>query len=353
MFIRSAVIPWKTSKLSLIDALRGPLSIVFELTEAISNYQLQYGERSTDILDLNDVCLQVFEPDLNRKYHHLIKHLPTFSCLMLSPANIWQTDPALFQQDQDILSTLLKFQDTSSDSPLPSESLHNIFFGVHFRETGIRRTYGQNRQRTMTFAITIAYKKYIPEYIDGLKSYLLERYPLSAAYYDEDIENIFESTRDLYHLTNETLNIYYQNSFTLSYLIPLGLSYIFVSSYMYFSVRKMEHISNKLMYSAGTLCTVLMSVYMSFGLCFRLNLNSALMVNRLLPYFVGAITFENMFIMTKSVLTQFPYIDAKVKVAQALSREGISITKNLLAELTVLTIGSFMFPPFFQVSIPF
>lgn len=107
---------------------------------------------------------------------------------------------------------------------------------------------------------------------------------------------------------------------------------------------------NKFLYSLGGLITVLMSVTMSFGICTRLGLNSPLIVNRLLPYFVAAVSFENMFVMTKSVVAN-PHLDAKVRVAQGLSKEGLSITKNLLAEVTLLTIGSLTFMPFFQVSL--
>ena len=76
-----------------------------------------------------------------------------------------------------------------------------------------------------------------------------------------------------------------------------------------------------------------------------------LIVNRLLPYFVACISFENMLDMTKSFLAQYPHIDNKVRIAQGLSWDGLAITKNLLAELTLLLIGSFAFTPFFQVLI--
>lgn len=88
---------------------------------------------------------------------------------------------------------------------------------------------------------------------------------------------------------------------------------------------------------------------MSFGICLRLNFNSVLIVNWLLPYFVAGIGFENMLVLTKSVTTQFQHLDPKVRVAQGLATEGLSITKNLLAMLTLLTIGSFAFVQIFRV----
>lgn len=113
---------------------------------------------------------------------------------------------------------------------------------------------------------------------------------------------------------------------------------------------KIEIVRNRLLYPFCALLTVLMSVFMSFGICFRLNFNSVLIVNRLLPYFVAFVSFENMLVLTKSFLAQYPYLDTKVRVAQGLSWDGLGITKNLLAELTLLLFGSFLFTPFFQVA---
>ena len=42
------------------------------------------------------------------------------------------------------------------------------------------------------------------------------------------------------------------------------------------------------------------------------------------------------------------HLDKKIRVAQGLSKEGWSITKNLLTEVTILTIGLFTFVPAIQ-----
>ncbi len=54
--------------------------------------------------------------------------------------------------------------------------------------------------------------------------------------------------------------------------------------------------------------------------------------------------------MTKSVVSTPAHLDIKVRVAQGLSREGWSITKNLMTEITLLTFGFFTFVPIIQVS---
>ena len=43
IYVRSAVIPW-TADMQLVDALRGPFEVIFELIESISNYQQHNNE---------------------------------------------------------------------------------------------------------------------------------------------------------------------------------------------------------------------------------------------------------------------------------------------------------------------
>lgn len=57
-----------------------------------------------------------------------------------------------------------------------------------------------------------------------------------------------------------------------------------------------------------------------------------------------------MLVMTKSVVSTPAHLDIKVRVAQGLSREGWSITKNLMTETTLLTFGFFTFVPIIQVN---
>lgn len=50
----------------------------------------------------------------------------------------------------------------------------------------------------------------------------------------------------------------------------------------------------------------------------------------------------------RSVVSTANNLDVKIRVAQGLSKEGWSITKNLLTEVTILTIGFFTFIPVIQ-----
>ena len=216
--------------------------------------------RTAPNISLNDVCFQIFEPVLSNRYRHLATSLPSYSCLMLSPANIWR-DVGSFQADKDFLSTLLKYRDKAT-SPLPSGAFHNLIFGVAFDETGIRRTYGRNRQRTITYAITIALRQHSPQFINGLRRFLFERYPYSVSsnhlHRSSTFTNIsnnaqheslithdgYDNNNDngdddyLHHISNETLHIFFKTTFTVKYMIPLALSYLLVCLYIYFSVSE-------------------------------------------------------------------------------------------------------------------
>ena len=183
--------PWKDN-LILMDAIRAPLSQSFKLMESISNYQYNSGyvisanhlifqiqhlslNFSQNSQSMNNFCFQVSEP-IAKIDKLSASYLPTFSCLMLSPANIWQNDINKFLQDSTIIKTMYSIKDLVS--PHSSGSLRDILFGVPWMETGIKRLYVRTRARTITFAITIVFSEYNQEFIDGLTDFLKEKYPL-------------------------------------------------------------------------------------------------------------------------------------------------------------------------------
>lgn len=87
---------------------------------------------------------------------------------------------------------------------------------------------------------------------------------------------------------------------------------------------------------------------MSVGLCFFFGLRLTLDGREVFPYVVVAVGLENVLVLTKSVVSTPSHLDVKIRVAQGLSREGWSITKNLLTEVTILTVGFFTFVPAIQ-----
>merc|ERR550534_1521937 len=94
--------------------------------------------------------------------------------------------------------------------------------------------------------------------------------------------------------------------------------------------------------------TVIASLGMSVGLCTWFGLRFTLQGRDIFPYLVIIIGLENILVLTRSVVSTPVNLDVKIRVAQGLSREGWNITKNLLTEVTILTVGFFTFVPAIQ-----
>ncbi|XP_054168861.1 sterol regulatory element-binding protein cleavage-activating protein-like [Oppia nitens] len=333
--VKSAVIPWKDN-LILMDAIRAPLLQSFKLIESISNYQSVNGESAQS---LDNYCFQISEPIAKMVDKQSATFLPTFSCLVLSPSNIWQNDINKFLMDPTIIKTMYSVKDLTSHSS-GSGSLRDILFGIPWMETGIKRLYVRTRQRTITYAITLVLSKHSQQYIDGLTNFLKDKYSFNPLLNNDTNEQ---------NLPTQTLtHIYFQNKFTFYDFMPLLATYVMLFLYMYFSVRKIDIIKNKWALALCSLLTVIMSLMMSLGICLRLGFNPTLNGTHILPYVVIIIGLENMLVLTKSVVSAPAHLDIKVRMAQGLSREGWSITKNLMTEITLLTFGFFTFVPIIQ-----
>jgi len=113
------VTPW-LDNLVLSDAFRGPLAESFKLVEIIRNYQLDNKYLFKKIVEcclnllikiflyirisLNDVCLHI--ENINSD----VKALPEFSCLLVSPTNLWHQDLEEFRTDNSIEKTIFTYQ---------------------------------------------------------------------------------------------------------------------------------------------------------------------------------------------------------------------------------------------------
>jgi hypothetical protein len=124
-------------------------------------------------------------------------------------------------------------------SPHSSGSLRDILFGVPWMETGIKRVYVRTRQRTITYAITLVFSKFNPQYINGLTKFLRDKHPLNP--YEDNDNNTDSSKHNSHQNESQTLtHIYFQNKFTFSDFMPLGATYVMLFLYVYFSVRKFQ-----------------------------------------------------------------------------------------------------------------
>ncbi|CAG0897071.1 unnamed protein product [Darwinula stevensoni] len=321
--IKASVSPW-TDEMILTDAFRGPLAAAFQLTELVSNFQSPNGKT------LSEYCTHVEEP-----LHYLPSNIsvlfPHYNCLLLSPANIWKKAQHLFLQDSDFLHSIHRLQarkllEITKDS---SSSLTELFFGVPIKESGLKRFLSQSRQRVITYAVTLAVSRYDAGFLGSLDQRLKEQFQRQNS-------------------SKEVLHVFYPTQVTFMEVLPILATLVAIFSYMSFSVYKMELLKSKFVMAFSAVLTVIASLCVSLGVCSLLGLSFHWTGKEVLPYLVLVIGLENTLVLTRSVVSTPSSLDVKIRVAQGLSKEGWSITKNLLAEMTILTVGFLTFIPSMQ-----
>ena len=255
------------------------------------------------------------------RYRSTLAHiLPDYGCLILSPANIWRKASSVFQDDANIVETIFNFQRSREGH----SSLADLMFGLRQRDTGLTKYPVNNRQRTITYAITVVLRQNKPQFISSLKTHLHSLYPLHADH--DDIKNI--------------IHLYFPERFNGAEYIPYSVTMLVLFLYVYYSFNKIDLVNSKLGIALTAVITVLGSLFMSLGLT-GLSLGGSGFVY-LVPYLVAALGLENMLVVTRSIVATQPHLDVKVRIAQGLSREGWNITKNLFSEITILTLGFFL-----------
>lgn len=325
--IRSSVIPW-TSALGLMDAFRGPLSEVFRIHSDVVGF---HSLRSN--LTLRDVCLFVESVSASaQSFQHI---LPEFSCLILSPANFWQLNEITFREDAQFLDTIFSYKNPVVEV---RSSMADTLFGVPLRNSGLKKYPVKTRSRVLTYALTIILKSHSEPLLSDLRSRLYSHFPLHSGMQESSPSN---ARRTIVH-------IYYPERFNYLELIPLAVVYFVLFLYIYFSVRKIEMVKSKLGMAFSAVVTVVASLGMSVGLCTWFGLRFTLQGRDIFPYLVVIVGLENILVLTRSVVSTPANLDVKIRVAQGLSREGWNITKNLLTEVTILTVGFFTFVPAIQ-----
>lgn len=323
IMIRSSVYPW-TEDLGLMDAFRGPLGEVFQIHNEIISFH-----SSKLNLTLRDVCL--FVEGLSPSAGSFQKLLPEFSCLVVSPGNFWRLDQNVFREDEHFLDTLFAFK-----NPVEvRSSVSDLLFGIPLKDSGLKKYPVKTRSRVLTYAITIILKSNSDEFIADLRSKLYSQFPLHSSSESSDSRR-------------RSVHIYYPENFNYLELIPLTFVYFILFLYIYFSVRKIEMVKSKLGMAFSAVMTVVASMGMSVGLCAWFGLRFTLQGRDVFPYLVVIIGLENILVLTRSVVSTPANLDVKIRVAQGLSREGWNITKNLLSEVTILTVGFFTFVPAIQ-----
>lgn len=188
-------------------------------------------------------------------------------------------------------------------------------------------------------SIVSSYISYVCfRFISELKNKLENLYPLHQT--NNTNSSLDEKSNILY--------IYYPGVFNYYEFVPLVITFLILFFYIYFSVRKIELIKSKFGMAFAAVMTVIGSLFMSVGLCFFFGLTLSMQGKEIFPYLVILVGLENVLVLTKSVVSTPQHLDVKIRIAQGLSKEGWSITKNILVEITILTIGLATFVPVIQ-----
>lgn len=216
-----------------------------------------------------------------------------------------------------------------------------MLFGIQMSDTGIKRYPMRIRPRTIQYAITLMMREKNLEYLSSLEKKLYSLYPLHQKQsMDENTGSNFEKKSVTY--------VYYPGEFNAAEFVPLLMAYVMLFLYVYFSIRKVDMIKSRFILAASSVVTVIGSLVMSLGLCFFFGLAINVQSKGVYPYLVILVGLENCLVLTKAVMTTDNNLDVKIRVAQGLSKEGWSITKNILTEITILTVGLATFVPIIQ-----
>ena len=314
--MKAAVHPY-TEDLLRNDAFRGPLATSFKLH--LMDLAV-FSDRATG-LDMDHECLRT--DGLSPRYRSSLAHLlPDYGCLILSPANIWRRDPTSYQEDATIVDTVFNFQRSREGH----SSLADLMFGLRQRDTGLTKYPVNNRQRTITYSVTIVLRQHKPQFIAALRKHLKHLYPLTA---DSEVNN------------SGIVHIHFPEQLNGEEYIPYTLTILAVFVYVFYSLNKIELVQSKVGIALTAVITILGSLFMSLGLT-GLSWTASNGYVYLVPYLVAVLSLENMLVVTRSVVATPAHLDVKVRIAQGLSKEGWNITKNLFSEITVLTLGFFL-----------
>ncbi|XP_046846722.1 sterol regulatory element-binding protein cleavage-activating protein-like isoform X2 [Xenia sp. Carnegie-2017] len=295
---------------------------VFEIVDFLNEYQ--FTESNGKRMKITDLCFLI------RHYDSFLlgeeaKFLPRDGCLQISPANLWN-DVASFHTDKDIVS---KIYGKSRDNV----SLKENIFGVPLQAIGLFPLPGSNECLVIRYAVTIVLEEFHQNFMENMKKNLHNKFPAIVE---------VERSSTLVHIHYEGENIIE--------IYHLCFVYFIVFIYLGFSLSKIEMVKSKLGLALSAVVTVVASLAMAAGLCVFFGVVPSLSsrLSEIFPYLVIIIGLENILVITRSIVSTHPCLPVPVRVAEGLSREGRSITLNLVTELLLLLFGYFTFVPVVQ-----
>ena len=205
----------------------------------------------------------------------------------------------------------------------------------------------QSSTVVFTYAITIALKKYDKSFLDELKLKLEKKFKFEMQSVDTNSTTEKIDSADTTDQHNMIVNLQYtQQSFV--YYIPYIVLYLLLFLYIYISVRKIEFVKSKWGLAFAAVSQVIASLLMSVGICSFFGLTPTLNGGEIFPYLMIFIGFENIVVLTKSVVSTPFDLDVRYRIALGLKKESWVITKILSFELIIIFFGIFTMVPAIQ-----
>lgn len=198
-----------------------------------------------------------------------------------------------------------------------------------------KRKHDTKHSIVVTYGITIALRKYDKEFLADLKQRLEEKF---ATENDEQYTMPLNSPTTGQEKPPTIYNLQYTRQ-SLVYYIPYIVLYFLLFLYIYISVRKIEFVKSKWGLAFAAVSQVIASLLMSVGICFYFGLTPTLNGGEIFPYLIIFIGFENIVVLTKSVVSTPFDLDVRYRIAYGLKKESWVITKILTFELIIIFFG--------------
>ncbi|GMS86038.1 hypothetical protein PENTCL1PPCAC_8213, partial [Pristionchus entomophagus] len=314
--VHSNVRPWTPRNLSAENVVRGALALAFPL-------------RDTLLEHLNETCLTLRQPSAPLSPAATAARkaslLPRAGCILLSPSAFWQHDPAKLARDDDLLRTIFTPPCT------PSMCVRDILLGMPTARAGVKQYYQTNRERSITFGITVLLSAYDPTALSSLRS------SLNAP------DSNFTMFTNQEHKT-PYVHVFFKPTKRLTDFTPLLIAYVIFMIYVFFSASKFEMVSSRWGLALAAGGSVSFTLLMTSGVVMHLDLAPSLWGDEIFPYLALIIGLENCLCITKAVVYTPPSMDVPARISLGLSSEGYSLVKYFVIEQFFLAVAFFIFP---------
>ncbi|CAH8287731.1 unnamed protein product, partial [Schistosoma turkestanicum] len=286
-----------------------------EMVELVHQFRSSGDESTPGGQTFDDICFQVEDRAVNEvENSETIKNvLPTFGCLMLAPSFLLNDHLGVMQSNQPSVLSRIKLA--------ASGNLLDLLFGFPWKTTGLSKLSRCSRERTVTYALTLVFREYKPSFFSELRDHLI--------YHMENLhkENVVNNMNMEIPKSNDTISstasvghiflVWYSDRSYFADYAPLLFIYVILLLYVYFSVRKLEMVKSKWGLALSACVTVAASLFMSIGLCVTIGLvMPTLNGSEVFPYLVVLIGFENVIVLTKSVVATPIDLPVKYRIAE-------------------------------------